>query len=281
MSPTDEIYKEYINMRQHGLDSKEALRALRSYIDPLPQQTKQKLAAKLKGWEAKQRAKQTPDIAADKGGGQSRVIKRIQPLTKTDPPQDPSYLTDADAPPAQKHHDTEIWVQCINCGKKNRLKDVFCFSCGHMLEEVADGMDTKHFNEATNELYSDEYFGPDSVVMLSSRSSDVSRFELRPQTSNREVVIGRTAENQTVRPDLDLSPANASNLGVSRLHLSLTYDGANNTVQIKDLGSANGSYVNGQKILPTERRALRNGDEVRLGRLVLRVTFHHPGTPLY
>ena len=38
-------------------------------------------------------------------------------------------------------------------------------------------------------------------------------------------------------------------------------------------GSANSTYLNGQRLLPSEPRILRDNDELRLGRLVIRVTF--------
>lgn len=297
MSPIDEVLKEYINMRQNGLDTKEALRALRAYVDRLPQAGKERLAQQMKAWEAQQQGRgaspivpltppTNPPTKPPTESTKSSVIKPLsgapsKPATqpplapKTNPPAAPNAITWGHS------GDTDVWVECSNCSKKNRVKDVFCYSCGHMLEGVADHFDTKTFGEATSELYSDEFFGADSVMVLSARSgASQARFEVRPQMSSRDVVLGRSAESQTVRPDVDLSEAEASSLGVSRLHIAFSYDAKNDTIQIKDLGSANGSYVNGQRVLPTELRVLRNGDELRLGRLVLRVTFHHPGRQL-
>ena len=47
-------------------------------------------------------------------------------------------------------------------------------------------------------------------------------------------------------------------------------------VLVADLGSANGSYINGQRMMPKEVRVLRHGDELRLGKLVLLASFRHP-----
>jgi predicted component of type VI protein secretion system len=42
---------------------------------------------------------------------------------------------------------------------------------------------------------------------------------------------------------------------------------------VTDLGSANSTFLNGQRLMPHEPRVLRDNDEVRLGRLVFRVNF--------
>jgi pSer/pThr/pTyr-binding forkhead associated (FHA) protein len=101
-------------------------------------------------------------------------------------------------------------------------------------------------------------------------------FELRPQLRSHELVIGRNTDNSAMRPDVDLE-AEGAKQGVSRLHLALWYESRDSAIQAYDLGSANGSYINGQRIHPREIRLLRNQDELRLGRLVLRVRYYHPG----
>lgn len=316
MGAIDEIYKEYVNMRQHGLDLREALRALRSYIDPLPQSSKEQLAGQFRGWEQQSRSSnpksqeqarpttkppQAPKELKPKSASPKEepilppttdeLNEAIQRTTKTNSPLERpddglpdafyggnNYNWGEETRDPSQPTDDDVWVSCSYCGHKNRVRDIFCYSCGQMLDDVVDRFDTRHFNSATGELFTDDYFGEDSVMILSVRSGQADgRFELRPQLHSREVVIGRSAENQTVRPDVDLSHVGASDLGVSRLHLAITYDRDNESIQVKDLGSANGTYVNAQKLLPTEIRAIRNGDELRLARLTLRVRFQHPG----
>ena len=78
-----------------------------------------------------------------------------------------------------------------------------------------------------------------------------------------------------MRPDIDLSEHNAGELGVSRLHVALQYNAKNNLLSLSDMKSANGTFINGQKLYPQEVRVLRDGDELRLGRMVLRAYFKH------
>ena len=58
--------------------------------------------------------------------------------------------------------------------------------------------------------------------------------------------------------------------GMSRLHAEVVVDGAR--VVLRDLGSANGSYV--QDVRLTDPRPLRDGDRVRLGSVLLKFYEH-------
>ena len=88
----------------------------------------------------------------------------------------------------------------------------------------------------------------------------------------RELKVGRTHDDESLpQPEVDLSPYGATKLGVSRNHLTLSRD--HDTIFVTDLGSANSTYLNGQRLMPHERRILRDNDELRLGRLVVRVNF--------
>ena len=53
----------------------------------------------------------------------------------------------------------------------------------------------------------------------------------------------------------------------SRYHARFHYDGEK--AEIEDLGSRNGTYLNGQKL--SERQVLRHGDKVRIGREIIAV----------
>jgi hypothetical protein len=72
------------------------------------------------------------------------------------------------------------------------------------------------------------------------------------------VTVGRHASSHLVLPDLE----------VSRGHAVIERD-AQGQVTITDLGSANGTYVNGERVT---RHVLRPGDRLTLGQTHLRVT---------
>jgi len=100
-------------------------------------------------------------------------------------------------------------------------------------------------------------------------SGDVFRF------SHEEVdriTVGRMDPNTGSSPDVDLSPFDALNKGVSRRHAVISRrDGA---LTLVDLGSPNGTFLNGQKLVPNQPRILRDGDDIRLGHLVMRIGFY-------
>jgi pSer/pThr/pTyr-binding forkhead associated (FHA) protein len=87
-----------------------------------------------------------------------------------------------------------------------------------------------------------------------------------------EFTLGRVAEGQPILPDVDLSPYEAYAMGVSRLHVALkvTLSG----VVITDLGSSNGTRVNGQKIVPHVDYPINHGDVVAVGKLKIQILVH-------
>ncbi|MEL6268919.1 MAG: FHA domain-containing protein [Chloroflexota bacterium] len=86
-----------------------------------------------------------------------------------------------------------------------------------------------------------------------------------------EIIIGRRDPHTGQSPAVDLENHGGLNKGVSRKHASIVRrDGALNLV---DRGSPNGTFLNGQKLVAEQPRILRDGDDVRLGHLVVRVTF--------
>jgi pSer/pThr/pTyr-binding forkhead associated (FHA) protein len=54
---------------------------------------------------------------------------------------------------------------------------------------------------------------------------------------------------------------------ISRAHAAIGHD--EGTYFIQDLGSTNGTLVNGAKV---DRQPLKNGDEIRMGRLIIEIT---------
>lgn len=90
-------------------------------------------------------------------------------------------------------------------------------------------------------------------------------------TSIVELVIGRVDPDTGQSPDIDLEHFGGTEKGVSRRHASIIRkDGSLNIV---DAGSHNGTYLNGQRLIAHQPRVLRDGDDIRLGFLVLRVKF--------
>jgi pSer/pThr/pTyr-binding forkhead associated (FHA) protein len=84
------------------------------------------------------------------------------------------------------------------------------------------------------------------------------------------LILGRGGSYDGPEPDVNLSEYDAVEQGVSRLHAALRLQG--DMLMIKDMGSTNGTYVNGQRVR-SQWRTVRHLDEIRLGRLTMTLQF--------
>ncbi len=84
------------------------------------------------------------------------------------------------------------------------------------------------------------------------------------------IVIGRQADNQ--QPiDFDLSPYGGLEQGVSRTHcvIQITPE----SVFVRDLNSSNCTFLNNAELFAMRDYPIQDGDELRLGRLTIRIRF--------
>ena len=86
--------------------------------------------------------------------------------------------------------------------------------------------------------------------------------------SRKELIIGRA--HKETKPDIDLGPFGGSQAGVSRQHSRLIR--RDDAWSVEDLGSTNGTFVNGVKVAPHELKAIKNGDLIRCGQIELQFT---------
>jgi hypothetical protein len=87
------------------------------------------------------------------------------------------------------------------------------------------------------------------------------------------LILGRKGGSD-LEEILDLTDFNAHPLGVSRHHCLLQRRGTHLTVT--DLGSSNGTYLNGTRIPPHSERVVAHGDQLTLGSLHLTISFFSP-----
>jgi hypothetical protein len=262
-----DIYTEYSRMRDNGMDAKSVLNVLRQHIEALSKSEREELAGQLRAWEARSAA--APVAAKPKPEPIAKVSSSIKPLQPLSAAPQAAVKT-----PETDEHEA-MWVTCATCGKSNQKHEVFCYSCGQLLDSGKGMSDTRHFNTPDSSPLDSEFYGPDSVLALRVRGS-TDPYELRPQKVDHEMIIGRSTTGNAMAPDIDLDKKQGADLGVSRMHLSIRYDQEHQAVLVSDLGSANGTFLNGQRLLTKEIRVLRHGDELRLGKLVLVVSFRHP-----
>jgi hypothetical protein len=85
-----------------------------------------------------------------------------------------------------------------------------------------------------------------------------------------QLVIGRAVSDASDDVDIDLTLYGAQRQGVSRRHVMIIKEGS--LLKVADLGSTNGTYLNGVRLQPSQPRLLRTGDRLSLGELVLKVS---------
>jgi hypothetical protein len=85
------------------------------------------------------------------------------------------------------------------------------------------------------------------------------------------VLLGRSDEAVGSDYFVDLTPYGGLERGVSRTHLRLNVQG--DKLYVTDLGSANGTYLDGKRLNPNEAYPLYAGANLVLGRLAVKVVF--------
>lgn len=177
-------------------------------------------------------------------------------------------------------------IICPNCHHKELPGALFCSECGarlisldYLTTQSLQKVPTDHFNETVEysssslKDISEEETNVEPEVIHGGDAALALYVLENKQTlqlaGRTEFTMGRVAEGQPILPDVDLSPYDAYAQGVSRLHAALKV--SRNRVAIMDLGSSNGTRVNGQKIVPHVDYPLNNSDIIALGKLKLKI----------
>lgn len=167
-------------------------------------------------------------------------------------------------------------IICSNCKHSNMAGAMFCSECGAQLigkdALTTQNISTEQFERdkdripagTASEMYQ-PFNGGDAWGSLHLLDTG----QVLPLSNRNEFTMGRVSEGQPIMPDIDLSPYQAYAAGVSRLHAVIKRDGAR--IIFIDLGSANGTYINGKRLVPNVEQTLSHGDIVALGKLKLQV----------
>lgn len=165
-------------------------------------------------------------------------------------------------------------ILCPNCHSREYLGTLFCSQCGAQLvstgrlnpEDITTFVTgNAAYREAEPEIAAPVAMELESGVAI--RLLDGS--ETVHVADRNEFTIGRVSEGQPILPDVDLSPFEAYSQGVSRLHVSVKI--VNGVVFVTDLGSSNGTRINGQKLSSHVEYPLNPGDVMALGKLRLQI----------
>lgn len=166
---------------------------------------------------------------------------------------------------------------CSHCNAEQLDGAIFCMECG------ANLLDSGPRNETTTSLgYSSEQDLDLDLTAAPTPANPITapvyhNLNLIVVTSGRrmafdareELLIGRKDNARGIYPDIDLGLDGGYDAGVSRRHALITLHGS--SCVLEDLESANGTYINGQRLPPRRAVPINSGDELRFGTLALRV----------
>jgi hypothetical protein len=163
-------------------------------------------------------------------------------------------------------------IRCAHCQRENPEGMLLCIYCGELIGPVGDLLQRK-----TREIGEHEAIEPpqdwnpdtfDRTKRLLLRVVDSGQIIEVDIHRAGIVVLGRRSPVTGLMADVDLAAYAGYRMGVSRRHAVIRL-GDEGQLELRDLGSVNGTFLNGERLRAHQSNYLHNGDEVRLGHLRL------------
>jgi FHA domain len=163
---------------------------------------------------------------------------------------------------------------CSYCGRENVEGSLYCAQCDKPLGDAPTvKLSTRQIADIESGLTPKQNWGTarfeESASVFVHVRGAAMPIVLEPRA---EMILGRADAKTGFIPDIDFTEYGAEQNGVSRQHAVLLR--AADSLTLIDKGSANGTYLNGQRLVPDQPRILCDGDEVRLGTLVCHFYFN-------
>jgi hypothetical protein len=167
-------------------------------------------------------------------------------------------------------------VQCRVCQANYVTNTIYCTECGAYL------LDAEELETEPMELARINWMGKSRGVQASDvdlpRTGPLTiRLMIGKGARKRElevllvkpVRLGRSDPSQNIFPEVDLTDDLAMESGVSREHAAIF--GRGGVIMVEDLGSTNGTLLNGERLDPYMPEPLQHGDQLQLGQLLVEV----------
>jgi hypothetical protein len=182
------------------------------------------------------------------------------------------------------HDQSSARGACSHCGFQNKPGEKFCQNCGIQLVETPAEASEAESSSSEPSPSSRATLPAGQVISqldeIEEAKADIShggfvgkivvkhvQAEIALPGDKSELYIGRADPVRDIHPDIDLVPYGGDVNGVSRLHARLVVKDAQ--IYIEDLNSTNFTFLNQQRLQPGQLYALKPGDEIRLGLLML------------
>lgn len=176
-------------------------------------------------------------------------------------------------PALSSYLENKAMIICPNCNHQELQGALFCSECGAQLV-FADARTTSAINAPTADFKPPAASSISPPTMPSAASAPIMLYLLEtgkfiPIKDRTEFTLGRSSEGQPIMPDVDLTPFKAYENGVSRLHAVIRVN--KNECYIMDLSSANGTYINGERLAPNVENRIKTDDVIAIGKIKMKL----------
>jgi len=174
---------------------------------------------------------------------------------------------------------------CPSCGHRNRPGTLICDNCGtNLMSGGKSTVGTRDLVAATEAAAASEPLM--NIAQLNAVESAggsvfsddmVLRIEIEGGATpmlvypKQEIILGRRDPNTGTLPDVDMTAYSGYRMGVSRTHASIHLQ--DKQLNLSDRGSSNGTFLNGTRLVAHRPYPIKDGDEIRLGQMVLKIYF--------
>ncbi|MFC1975430.1 FHA domain-containing protein [Chloroflexota bacterium] len=170
-------------------------------------------------------------------------------------------------------------TKCPFCSTSHVANTVFCNECGNYLLEE-DQRKTDPLENGETGWTGETTDGPRETPASQPNAKPVV-VQLKIGDRHREIEIsldkiiniGRVDPTTTIFPEVDLTDEGPPAKSVSRRHARILKQ--ENMVKLEDMGSVNGTFINGTRLDPYMPEAISDGDLLQLGKLSIKIKIRH------
>lgn len=169
--------------------------------------------------------------------------------------------------------DSPAGTNCPHCGHLNIVGAVFCENCGEEMSALPAAQSLA-VPAPEAEGGAAVEIEPPAAPPAQMFTTVIGRLTIRTTNTSLDIpagkqviVIGREDPVSGIFPDIDLDPHGGLEAGVGRQHAQINLQ--NGQLFLEDLSSVNGTALNRQRLAARQPASLQDGDEIRLGKLIL------------
>ncbi len=161
-------------------------------------------------------------------------------------------------------------LKCSTCTRQNPDGSIACFTCGFVLDRPIR-ITTRTIASPVSPEFTKRHSVHVGKLPERGAALYIGQVEEPLIVSFQDrVTLGRRKDLQSTEL-IDLTPYDAYRMGVSRAHAMLVYRG--DQIFIHDIGSVNGTWVDGQRLKPYELYHLPSGASMSLGQLQIHIYY--------